>query len=76
MGVAASIGRWFKALGYLLTGRIDAAREAGLTPLKLNTVVLRGENEEELPALAAFAGLAASRAVAAAAPQTRPMRRR
>lgn len=27
MGLFGSIGRWFKALGYLLTGRIDAARE-------------------------------------------------
>jgi chromosome segregation ATPase len=28
MGLFGSIGRWFKALGYLLTGRIDSAREA------------------------------------------------
>ena len=34
---------------------IDAAQEAGLTPLKINTVVLRGENEEKLPSLVRFA---------------------
>lgn len=28
MGVMRSIGRWFKALGYLLTGRLDSARHA------------------------------------------------
>lgn len=28
MGVMRSIGRWFKALGYLMTGRLDSAREA------------------------------------------------
>ena len=28
MGVFRSVGRWFKALGYLLTGRLDSAREA------------------------------------------------
>jgi chromosome segregation ATPase len=28
MGVMRSIGRWFKALGYLLTGRLDSARQA------------------------------------------------
>lgn len=28
MGVMRSVGRWFKALGYLLTGRLDSAREA------------------------------------------------
>lgn len=27
MSVAGAISRWFKALGYLLTGRLDAARE-------------------------------------------------
>lgn len=27
MGVFRSVGRWFKALGYLLTGKLDSARE-------------------------------------------------
>lgn len=34
---------------------IDAAIQAGLTPLKLNAVVLRGENDHELPDLVRFA---------------------
>ncbi|MEE9542569.1 MAG: GTP 3',8-cyclase MoaA [Thermodesulfobacteriota bacterium] len=34
---------------------IDAAVEAGLTPLKLNTVVMRGFNDLELPAIIDFA---------------------
>jgi cyclic pyranopterin phosphate synthase len=34
---------------------IAAARRAGFAPLKLNTVVLRGVNDDELPALIAFA---------------------
>lgn len=34
---------------------IDAALEAGLTPVKLNTVVMRGENDQELPDLVRFA---------------------
>lgn len=34
---------------------IDAAVEAGLTPLKLNTVVMRGFNDSELPAIIDFA---------------------
>lgn len=34
---------------------LDAAREAGLTPIKLNTVVVRGQNESELPRLLSFA---------------------
>ncbi|MBK6513916.1 MAG: GTP 3',8-cyclase MoaA [Polyangiaceae bacterium] len=34
---------------------IDAALEAGLTPLKLNTVVLRGVNDDELEGLVRFA---------------------
>jgi cyclic pyranopterin phosphate synthase len=38
---------------------IDAAIRAGLTPLKLNVVVLAGENESDVPALVdAFAHLA------------------
>lgn len=34
-------------LNRVLTG-LDAARKAGLTPIKLNTVVVRGENDDEL----------------------------
>lgn len=34
---------------------IDAALRAGLSPVKLNTVVLRGENDDELPSLVGFA---------------------
>ncbi len=34
---------------------IDAAVDAGLTPLKLNTVVMRGFNDDELPAIIDFA---------------------
>jgi GTP 3',8-cyclase len=34
---------------------IDAAREAEFDELKTNTVVLRGENDDELPALACYA---------------------
>ena len=34
---------------------IDAARTAGLAPIKLNVVVMRGINDDELPALLAFA---------------------
>ena len=34
---------------------IDAARRAGLDPVKLNVVVLRGVNEHEAPALVRFA---------------------
>lgn len=37
----------------VLTG-IDAALAAGLGPLKIDTVVLRGQNDDELPALLAF----------------------
>ncbi len=36
-------------------GGIDAAVRAGLTPVKLNTVVLRGINDRELPGLVRFA---------------------
>lgn len=42
------------ALPRVLEG-IEAALRAGLTPLKLNTVVLRGDNDQELPRLVAFA---------------------
>ncbi|MBV9868253.1 MAG: GTP 3',8-cyclase MoaA [Abitibacteriaceae bacterium] len=34
---------------------IDAARDAGLTPLKLNAVVMRGVNDDELADLVSFA---------------------
>lgn len=34
---------------------IDAALSAGLTPLKINTVVLRDDNEQQLPALVEYA---------------------
>lgn len=34
---------------------IDAAARAGLAPIKLNTVVVRGENDHELPELLQFA---------------------
>ncbi len=34
---------------------IDAALDAGLAPLRLNTVVLRGDNDRDLPDLVAFA---------------------
>lgn len=34
---------------------IDAAKNAGLEPLKLNAVIVRGRNEHELPAFAKFA---------------------
>jgi cyclic pyranopterin phosphate synthase len=36
-------------------GGLAAAREAGLGPLKINTVLLRGQNEDEAVPLAAFA---------------------
>jgi len=42
------------ALPAVLAG-IDAARQAGFTELKLDTVVMRGSNEDELPALVDFA---------------------
>jgi len=41
-------------LGRVLAG-IDAARAAGLTPIKLNVVVMRGVNDDELPAMVEFA---------------------
>ncbi len=41
-------------LGQVLHG-IDAAVNAGLTPVKLNVVVVRGENDLELPELIEFA---------------------
>lgn len=34
---------------------VDAAVAAGLTPVKLNVVVIRGENDHELPSLVEFA---------------------
>jgi GTP 3',8-cyclase len=41
-------------LDHVLAG-IDAAAAAGLRPIKLNTVVLRGRNEDQLPDLVRFA---------------------
>ncbi|SET18269.1 MULTISPECIES: GTP 3',8-cyclase MoaA [Marinobacter] len=41
-------------LSQVLDG-IDAAREAGFRGIKLNTVVLKGRNDEEVPALVDFA---------------------
>lgn len=38
-----------------VTAGIRAARDAGLAPLKLNVVVVRGVNDDEMPALLAFA---------------------
>jgi len=38
-------------------GGIDAAVEAGLRPIRLNTVVLAGENDAELPDLVRFAAV-------------------
>jgi len=38
-----------------VTAGIRAARDAGLTPLKLNVVVMRGVNDDELPAIVEFA---------------------
>jgi cyclic pyranopterin phosphate synthase len=35
---------------------IEAARQAGLTPIKLNAVVLKGENEQDLDGLVDWAG--------------------
>ena len=42
------------ALGKVLAG-IDAAKRAGLTPIKINAVVVRGYNEGEVADFAAFA---------------------
>ena len=44
-----------KGLGRVLAG-IDAAVAAGLGPVKLNTVVVAGENEQDLGALVRFSG--------------------
>ncbi|MEM1211779.1 MAG: GTP 3',8-cyclase MoaA [Planctomycetota bacterium] len=41
-------------LDQVLAG-IDAATDAGLTPIKLNTVVVRGQNLDDLPGLVGFA---------------------
>jgi cyclic pyranopterin phosphate synthase len=43
-----------RRLGDVLTG-LRAAAEVGLTPVKLNTVLLRGINDDEAPALLRFA---------------------
>lgn len=42
MSVAGAISRWFKALGYLLTGRLDAARET----LETNPHAVRAKYDE------------------------------
>ncbi len=42
------------ALARVLAG-LDAAAEAGLSPIKINSVLLRGENDDEAVPLAAFA---------------------
>ncbi|MEW6741657.1 MAG: GTP 3',8-cyclase MoaA [Planctomycetota bacterium] len=42
------------SLASVLEG-LAAARRLGLTPIKINTVVLRGMNEDQIPAIAAFA---------------------
>ncbi|MFW6125041.1 MAG: GTP 3',8-cyclase MoaA [Pirellulales bacterium] len=44
----------FDCLERVMAG-IEAARQAGLNPVKLNTVVLRGINDQELPRLVSFA---------------------
>ena len=44
----------FDELDNVIAG-IDAAREAGFTALKLDTVVIRGRNDDEVPALLEFA---------------------
>jgi GTP 3',8-cyclase len=36
-------------------GGIDAAKEAGLEPIKINAVIVRGHNEDEVANMAAFA---------------------
>lgn len=43
-----------ETLGRVLAG-LDAAARAGLQPVKLNAVVVRGENDHELPDLVRFA---------------------
>lgn len=47
------ITRW-GTLDDVLSG-LRAAEEAGLTPIKINTVVVRGLNDEEVPTLVAWA---------------------
>lgn len=48
-------------LGRVVAG-IDAARAAGLSPIKLNVVVMRGVNDDELPAVLDFAAAHGARA--------------
>ena len=56
----AGAGSWSSGLapaGWWLIGaraRLEAARTAGLGPIKLNAVVVRGLNDEEVPQLAAL----------------------
>lgn len=42
MSVVGAVGRWFRALGHLLTGRLDAAREA----LETNPHAVRAKYDE------------------------------
>lgn len=42
MSVVGAVGRWFKALGYLLTGRLDAARET----LETNPLAVRAKYDD------------------------------
>lgn len=42
---------------HLVLDGIDAALAAGLTPVKINTVVVRGENDDQLARLVAFAAV-------------------
>ncbi|MGH9465745.1 MAG: GTP 3',8-cyclase MoaA, partial [Terriglobales bacterium] len=51
---AARITRVPGGLGHVLDA-IGAAREAGLAPVKVNVVLVRGVNDEEIEAFAAFA---------------------
>jgi cyclic pyranopterin phosphate synthase len=64
MRVNVSLDSLQPAVFYAISGRrdldrvvagIDAARDAGLAPLKLNVVVMRGVNDGELPAILDFA---------------------
>jgi cyclic pyranopterin phosphate synthase len=64
MRVNVSVDSLRPAVFRALTGRDDlarvtagirAARDAGLAPVKLNVVVVRGVNDDELPALVEFA---------------------
>lgn len=65
MRVNVSLDSLRPAVFHAISGRHDldrvvagivAARDAGLTPIKLNVVVMRGVNDDELPAILDFAG--------------------